>query len=61
MSGQLYGGNLCTLNLLQGTAYMPDLSNCILFLEDDELVNPAILHVISRHYCKQRLQLKDWQ
>lgn len=42
VSGQLYGGNLCTLNLLQGTAYMPDLSNCILFLEDDELVNPAI-------------------
>ncbi len=41
-SGQLYGGNLCTLNLLQGTAYMPDLSDCILFLEDDELVNPAI-------------------
>lgn len=42
VSAQLYGGNLCTLNLLQGTAYMPDLSNCILFLEDDELVNPAI-------------------
>ncbi|PKU53461.1 S66 family peptidase [Lysinibacillus fusiformis] len=41
-SGQLYGGNLCTLNLLQGTPYMPDLANCILFLEDDELVNPAI-------------------
>lgn len=41
-SGQLYGGNLCTLNLLQGTPYMPDLSDCILFLEDDELVNPAI-------------------
>lgn len=41
-SGQLYGGNLCTLNLLQGTPYMPDLSDCILFFEDDELVNPAI-------------------
>ncbi|MBG9454995.1 peptidase S66 [Lysinibacillus sphaericus] len=41
-SGQLYGGNLCTLNLLQGTAYMPELSNSILFLEDDEIVNPEI-------------------
>lgn len=41
-SGQLFGGNLCTLNLLQGTPYMPDLSNSILFVEDDELVNPEI-------------------
>ncbi|MGE7950383.1 S66 family peptidase [Lysinibacillus xylanilyticus] len=41
-SGQLFGGNLCTLNLLQGTPYMPDLSNSILFLEDDELVTPEI-------------------
>ncbi|MEQ6354261.1 S66 peptidase family protein [Lysinibacillus sp. M3] len=41
-SGQLFGGNLCTLNLLQGTPYMPDLSNSILFVEDDEIVNPEI-------------------
>ena len=34
--GVLIGGNLCTLNLLQGTEYMPDLSDSILFLEDDE-------------------------
>jgi muramoyltetrapeptide carboxypeptidase LdcA involved in peptidoglycan recycling len=32
----LLGGNLCTLNLLQGTEYMPELSDSILFLEDDE-------------------------
>lgn len=25
--GKIIGGNLCTLNLLQGTEYMPDLSN----------------------------------
>ena len=31
----MVGGNLCTLNLLQGTPYMPDISNKILFLEDD--------------------------
>ncbi|QAS51750.1 S66 family peptidase [Halobacillus litoralis] len=38
--GTIIGGNLCTLNLLQGTQYMPDLENTILFLEDDELSNP---------------------
>ena len=36
--GNIIGGNLCTLNLLQGTEYMPDLENSILFLEDDGLV-----------------------
>ncbi|MDB5166460.1 MAG: peptidase [Candidatus Saccharibacteria bacterium] len=34
--GSIRGGNLCTFNLLQGTEYMPDLNNTILFLEDDE-------------------------
>lgn len=34
--GRIVGANLCTLNLLQGTEYFPDLSNTILFLEDDE-------------------------
>ena len=36
--GTIIGGNLCTLNLLQGTEYMPDLENSILFIEDDGLV-----------------------
>jgi len=35
--GTIVGGNLCTLNLLQGTEFMPNLSNSILFLEDDDL------------------------
>ncbi|MCX6719486.1 MAG: LD-carboxypeptidase, partial [Candidatus Taylorbacteria bacterium] len=34
-SGTLLGANLCTLNLLQGTEYFPDLNNAVLFLEDD--------------------------
>lgn len=38
--GQLFGGNLCTLNLLQGTEYMPNLKDSILFVEDDELTIP---------------------
>ena len=33
--GPLIGGNLCTLNLLQGTEYMPDLAGSIVFIEDD--------------------------
>ncbi|CAH2213114.1 S66 family peptidase [Tepidibacter aestuarii] len=32
--GEAIGGNLCTLNLLQGTKYMPDLKDKIVFIED---------------------------
>lgn len=35
--GTIYGGNLCTLNLLQGTEFMPDISNSILFIEEDDM------------------------
>ncbi|MBQ7668177.1 MAG: LD-carboxypeptidase [Clostridia bacterium] len=38
-SGEVVGGNLCTFNLLQGTEYMPDITNKILFLEDDGLAD----------------------
>jgi len=34
-NGTLIGGNICTLNLLQGTEFMPSLDNSILFIEDD--------------------------
>jgi len=40
-NGTILGGNLCTFNLLQGTEYMPDLNNSVLFLEDDYLTNPV--------------------
>lgn len=33
--GTIIGGNLCTLNLLQGTSYMPKANDIILFIEDD--------------------------
>lgn len=33
--GTIIGGNLCTLNLLQGTPYMPRADEVILFAEDD--------------------------
>lgn len=38
--GAIFGANLCTFNLLQGTEYFPDLENSILFLEDDEESQP---------------------
>lgn len=38
--GLILGANLCTLNLLQGSEYMPDLTGSILFIEDDEESSP---------------------
>ncbi|MGY2744019.1 S66 family peptidase [Arthrobacter sp. UYCu723] len=40
-SGHVVGGNLCTLNLLQGTPHMPILDGALLFLEDDYESHPA--------------------
>lgn len=34
-TGRIVGGNLCTLNLLQGTPFMPSLDGAMLFVEDD--------------------------
>lgn len=33
--GTIIGGNLSTLNLLQGTEFFPDITGAILFIEDD--------------------------
>jgi len=41
-TGKILGGNLCTLNLLQGTEFMPSLNNSILFIEDDEETNRVL-------------------
>ena len=51
--GAIIGPNLCTLNLLQGTEYFPQLNGAILFLEDDHDSKPenfdrdlqSLLHV----------------
>lgn len=40
-TGKILGGNLCTLNLLQGTQYLPALEGSVLFIEDDSTVNLA--------------------
>jgi muramoyltetrapeptide carboxypeptidase len=44
-TGTIIGGNLCTLNLLQGTPYLPSLEGTILFLEDDAESQP---HTFNR-------------
>lgn len=41
--GKIIGGNQCTLNLLQGTEYMPDIKDSILFLEDDDEAHIATI------------------
>ena len=40
-AGRLVGGNLCTLNLLQGTPYWPSLAGAVLAVEDDFQTDPA--------------------
>ncbi|MDO8658127.1 MAG: LD-carboxypeptidase [Candidatus Levybacteria bacterium] len=40
-TGIVVGTNLCTINILQGTEFFPDLEGVILFLEDDYLSPPS--------------------
>lgn len=41
-TGKIIAANLCTLNLLQGTEFMPPLKDAILFIEDDYETHPHI-------------------
>ena len=51
--GKLIGGNLSTINLLQGTEFLPSIEDSIFFIEDDEESHPlsfernlqALLHL----------------
>ena len=43
--GVIVGGNLCTLNLLHGTEFMPDLTDAVLFIEDD---SESLPHTFDR-------------
>ena len=47
--GPIVGGNLCTLNLLQGTPYMPDLRGKVLFLEDDNIMGEYFCYEFARN------------
>lgn len=46
--GDIVGGNLCTLNLLQGTEYMPNIEGKVLFLEDDGMAEKIFLMNFDR-------------
>ncbi len=51
-TGEVIAGHLQTILILQGTQYLPDLTNKILFIEEDETSTPA--HVDRFLYqCKQ--------
>ncbi len=41
--GTIIGGNQCTLNLLHGTEFMPNIDDSILFLEDDDEAHVATI------------------
>jgi len=47
--GIIIGGNLCNFNLLQGTKYMPDLTDKISFLEDDDLAGTEFPYEFDRN------------
>lgn len=47
--GEIVGGNLCTLNLLQGTRYMPDLRDKVLFIEDDNIMGDYFPYEFDRN------------
>lgn len=48
-TGTIIGGNLCTLNLLQGTEFMPSLKDSILFLEDDDSFGGNFIYEFDRN------------
>lgn len=55
--GTIVGGNLCTLNLLQGTEYMPKFKDpTILFIEDDEMAGKLFLVEFDRDLVSTIMQ-----
>lgn len=48
--GTIIGGNLCTLNLLQGTSYMPTANNYILFIEDTSNLSDEYMLNFDRNF-----------
>lgn len=48
--GTIIGGNLCTLNLLQGTQFMPKADDIVLFLEDDNIMGDYFIYEFDRNF-----------
>lgn len=59
-TGEIIGGNMSTLNLLQGTPYMPNLKGKILFLEEDSLTGKSTLKTFDR-YLHSLMQQPDFE
>lgn len=59
-AGDIIGGNMSTLNLLQGTPYMPNLRDKLLFLEEDSLTGKATLQTFDR-YLHSLMQQPDFE
>ncbi|WP_377863766.1 S66 peptidase family protein [Bacillus sp. R86525] len=59
-TGDIIGGNMSTLNLLQGTPYMPSLRDKVLFLEEDSLTGKATLKTFDR-YLHSLMQQTDFE
>ena len=51
---------MSTLNLLQGTSYMPNLKDKILFLEEDSLTGTSTLKTFDR-YLHSLMQQQDFE
>lgn len=58
--GTLVGGNLSTLNLLQGTEFMPSLKDKILFIEDDDSTGSEFFREFDRNLVSL-MQLHDFK
>ena len=56
--GRMIGGNLCTLNLLQGTRYMPDIKDKVLLIEDDNIMGDYFPYEFDRN-LQSLLQQND--
>ncbi len=54
--GKIVGGNLCTLNLIQGTEYMPSIEDSILFIEDDEMAGKYFFVEFDRNLVSLIMQ-----
>ena len=48
--GTIIGGNLCTLNLLQGTQFMPQTDDVVLFLEDNNIMGDYFKYEFNRNF-----------
>lgn len=58
--GVIIGGNLCTFNLLQGTEYLPDIKNTVLFIEEDNLLGENSLMEFDRN-LQSVIDLKEFK